>query len=441
MKKILVILAGLVCSAIAFSQSNTRYQKDLEILKKGIKLNLDTSGTRYLKFTATSQFWVRFDQMNPGSTINGKEVRNQFDPSIRRLRFQFYGPITSRFFFYTQFGLNNFNFSADRKVGAFFHDAIAEVAAIKQKLHFGGGLSSWGGYSRYSIPSIGTTLGVDAPIFEQSTNDLTDQFGRKLGLYAKGTTGNFQYRVMVAKPFLFSKSPSYSALTEIGPNAKFSPHNPSLQSSAYIQWQFWDVENDELPFFPGTNLGSKKVLNIALGGLYQPKATWYKNDMGDTLYNNLGFATLSLFMDLPVKSKYNVSLYSALYYHNFGKNYLATVNPNRITNGLNANGSLISSHGNAFPIGTGESFYTQLGFDCKTGNVGRLGINVASYFSKLQRLPQVVDVYEAGLTYYPYSMPTIKVGLMVQNRPYFNDAGLKESQRFNSVILQFQVGI
>ncbi|HEY8365518.1 MAG TPA: hypothetical protein VIL57_00085, partial [Bacteroidia bacterium] len=238
-----------------------------------------------------------------------------------------------------------------------------------------------------------------------------------------------------------SKSPSYSALTEIGPNAKFSPHNPSLQSSAYIQWQFWDVENDELPFFPGTNLGSKKVLNIALGGLYQPKATWYKNNKGDTLFNNLGFVSLSVFMDLPVKSKYNVSLYSALYYHNFGKNYLGTVNPNRITNGLNANGSAFSSHGNAFPIGTGESLYTQLGFDFKTGNVGRLGLNASTYFSRLQRISQLVDVYEAGISYYPYNMHQIKLGLMLQNRPYFNNLGLKDAHRFNSVILQFQVGI
>lgn len=441
MKKLLIILLGLWGSSISFAQGNIRYQKDLEILKRGIKLNLDSSGTRYLKFTASSQIWVRFDQMNPGSTINGKEVKNQFDPSVRRLRFQFYGPVTSRISFYTQFGLNNFNFSSDRKVGAFFHDAVAEVAAVKGKLHVGGGLSSWGGYSRFSVPAISSTLGVDAPIFEQFTNDLTDQFGRKLGVYAKGTTGHFQYRVMVSKPLLFSKSPAYSALTEIGQYAKFSPLNPKFQTSAFIQWQFWDKENDELPFLPGTYLGGKKVLNVALGGLYQPKATWYKNNNGDTLFNNLGFVSLSVFMDLPVKSKYNVSLYSALYYHNFGKNYLGTVNPNRITNGLNSNGSAISSHGNAFPIGTGETFYTQLGFDFKTGNAGRLGVNASTYFSKLQRLSQLVDVYEAGISYYPYNMHQIKLGLMLQNRPYFNNLGLKDAHRFNSVILQFQVGI
>lgn len=442
MKSYLLILLGLVLSLqFGWAQKQSRYQKDSEVIKKGLKLSLDSTGTRYLKFTFLNQAWVRYDQMNPGSTINGKEVNNQFDASIRRLRFQMYGPVTSRIYVYTQFGLNNLNFATDRKLGAFFHDATVEVAAVKKKLHIGGGLSSWGGYSRYSVPSVGTTLGVDAPIFEQATNDLVDQFGRKLGVYAKGTISKLQYRVMLAKPFLFSKSPAYSALNSIGNYPSFSPHNPKLQSSAFIQWQFWELENDELAFFPGTNLGTKKVLNIGLGGLYQPNATWYKNSLGDTLYSDLGFGSLSLFMDLPIKNKSNFSLYTAGYYHYFGKNYLGTVNPNRISNGLNSNGSLISSHGNAFPMGTGASWYTQAGLDFKVGNVGRLGTNIAGYFAKLQRLPQVVDVYEAGITYYPYNVHTIKVGIMYQNRPFFENSGLKSHHRSSMAILQFQVGI
>lgn len=441
MKKLALILLGLIVLHTSYAQAPERKKLDAQILKKGLRINLDSSGTRYLKFTALNQVWVRFDEMNPGSTINGKAATNQFDISIRRLRFQLYGQLTSRIFMYTQFGMNNLNFTSDRKLGAFFHDAVIEVAAVPKYLHFGGGLSSWGGYSRYSIPSVGTTLGVDAPIFEQATNDLTDQFGRKLGIYAKGTAGKFQYRVMVAKPFIFSKSAAYNASTALIEKIGFSALSPKLQTSAYAQWQFWDVESDELPFFPGTYLGSKKVLNVALGGLYQPKAMWYKSAQNDTLFNNLGFVTLSIFMSYPIKDKVSISLYSAGYYHYFGKNYLGTYNPNRISNGLNALGSAISGHGNAIPIGTGETFYTQLGVDFKVPHGGRVGFNAGGYFSKVQKLPQVVDVYEAGISYYPFGNHSIKVGLMGQNRPYFEASGFKNGVRKNLAVLQFQVSI
>ena len=60
------------------------------------------------------------------------------------------------------------------------HDAVAEYQAVKNKLSLGGGISGWSGLARYASPSAGTIMGIDAPIFEQATADITDQFLRKL---------------------------------------------------------------------------------------------------------------------------------------------------------------------------------------------------------------------------------------------------------------------
>lgn len=436
---LLITLCGISVNSYAQKAQARDYEKN--ILRKGIRFSLDSTGTRYIALSAMNQLWFRFDEMNPGSMIHNKEVQNQFDISIRRLRFQVYGQLTNRLLFYSQFGINNLNFTSSRKWGDFFHDALIEYAILPDYLHLGGGLNSWGGYSRYSVPSTGTSLAIDVPIFEQATLDMSDQFGRKLGFYAKGNVDRFQYRMMLTKPFVFYKSPFYQSQTELSYYPSFYPGNPKWQGSAYVQWQFWEKEDHTFPFYRGTYLGSKRVLNIGLGGLYQPKAMWYKNGMGDTLFADMGFASLSLYMDLPMRERYNITLYSSGYFHYYGKNFLSHVAPNRISDGLSGSGSAISGHGNAFPMGTGVSWFTQFGFDVGIHKGARLGSSVGAYLASLDRLAQVSDVYEVGMNYYPYGIHALKLGLMLQNRPWFDSGGMKTDLRKNMLVLQFQVSI
>lgn len=165
-----------------------------QVLKDG-KLSLNEDGSRYVKFTIVNQTWLRNTTFNEGSTVFGYGKKNDWDIGIRRFRMQFYGQLTDRVFIYTQIGENNFNGIQDRKFGFFVHDALGEYAVVKNKLSLGGGLAAWSGLARFASPSVGSILGVDAPLYQQSTNDVTDQFLRKLSVYAKGKLGKFDYRV------------------------------------------------------------------------------------------------------------------------------------------------------------------------------------------------------------------------------------------------------
>src|SRR6185312_2884825 len=99
--------------------------------KDPFKFNLNPDGSQYIKFGFLNQVWARYEQTNPGSTVLGESVDDVTDISLRRTRFVLQGQLTDRVYFYTQYGMNNFNFlsqNADnRKLQSFFHDAFGEL--------------------------------------------------------------------------------------------------------------------------------------------------------------------------------------------------------------------------------------------------------------------------------------------------------------------------
>ena len=68
-------------------------------------------------------------------------------------------------------------------------------------LYIGGGLTIANGLSRFSQPSISTIMSMDVPVFAQATVDQTDEFSRKLSLYARGQIGKLDYRLVLTDPF------------------------------------------------------------------------------------------------------------------------------------------------------------------------------------------------------------------------------------------------
>ena len=69
---------------------------------------------------------------------------------------------------------------------------------------------------------------MDAPLYQQATNDVSDQFVRKYSIYAKGKLGKLDYRVALSKPMSISASSVQSAV--IGPNSLFSNEPANLQT-------------------------------------------------------------------------------------------------------------------------------------------------------------------------------------------------------------------
>jgi len=246
MKKLVLAIAVILSNPVHSQSLNARY-------KDGLKIYLSDDSTRYVKATGIAQIWVRYTQNNPGSTVYGTPQDHAFDIGLRRVRYQIMSQVNSRTFFYTQLGINSFNSLTARKTPIFFHDVTAEYRLFNNFLTIGAGLNGWNGTSRYSSSGVGNILCLDLPIIEETTNDLSDQFVRKLGIYAKGKIGAFDYRVSASNPF-----PVQTALTPVAALpasgkdiAYYSVKAPYMQYQGYFMWQFFDKESNLLPYMKG----------------------------------------------------------------------------------------------------------------------------------------------------------------------------------------------
>lgn len=409
-----------------------------QILKDG-KFSLNEDGSRYVKLTLLNQVWLRNMTYNPGSTQFGYSKEKGTDIGIRRYRVQFMGQLTDRVFIYSQFGENNFNAIADRKFGFFVHDAIVEYALDKKKLSVGGGLTAWSGLSRFSSPSVGTILGVDAPLFLQTTNDVTDQFLRKLSIYAKGKLGKFDYRLTMADPMAYQKSSAYNP--NLSARSSFSSKPANKQFNGYFQYQFKDQESNLTPYMTGTYLGKKKVFNVGVGFVSQKDAMWKTAANGkDTVSTNMLQLAADVFYDAPVGEKgESVSFYGNVTHLDYGTNYtrnLAVMNP---SNG-SKNESILNGSGNGFPAyGTGNVVYAQVGYKLKDKLIGNATLMpyASIQSAKYERLNDQMNFFDAGVNLL-LAGHTSKVTLAYQSRPIYNSNGDK-IDRLGGGVLQYQI--
>jgi len=416
---------------------------DAQGFKDG-KLWLNEDGSNYFKFTLMSQAWLRYTDMNPGSTIGGYEKGSYTDIGIRRARIQAYGQIADRVFLYTQVGMNNFSYASDRKAGFFIHDITGDYEVVRRYLSLGMGLSAWNGLSRFSSPSTGSIMGLDAPLFEQSTNDVTDQFLRKLGVYAKGKIARLDYRLSMSSPMSVQKSAGYSA--EIGKYATFSPEPARMQWQGYFQWQFGEEEANATPYAAGTYLGAKRVLNIGAGFQVQPGAMWYAAEGGDTVRTAMRNFAVDVFYDAPLDREKGtaLSVYAAYINFGFGPGHIrnqSTMNP--------ASGSVrsdvLNGSGNGYPsFGTGSLWYAQAGYKFRNNLLaGTTFMPYASaQYALYDRLADPMLYWEAGATWLLRGH-NAKLTLAYQSRPLFYTAAGAEKAaldgRRGGAVLQFHV--
>lgn len=415
---------------------------------KELKYNLNEDGTHYIKLTALNQVWVRYNESNPGTTVFGKPQSSTFDIGIRRLRFQLYGQLTDKLFFYTQFGQNNFNYLSKLYTGAFFHDALAEYKVKDKYLSIGGGLTGWSGLSRFASPSVASILGLDAPLYQQTTNGVTDQFLRKLSLYAKGKLGKLDYRLALTTPMATQNSSA--ALNTLSKNAEFALTPPKPQIQGYFMYQFLDKESNLTPYTAGSYLGTKRVLTIGAGFINQDKAMWKLNNSGDTLYQAMQLLGIDLFYDAPINNdKGNaISLYVAYNNFNLGTNYLRNLGVMNPANGINANASF-NGPGDAFPmIGSGNIIYAQSGYLFKNNllpNNGTIQAYGSLMYGNFNRLKDPSMVYELGINILVHGTNSAKITFGYQNRPIFKtdalNGGIYRVSRKGMYVLQYQLFI
>lgn len=425
----------IVCSHAVFGQN------------KELKFKLNEDGSQYVKATFLNQVWVRYNQNNPGTTIQGYPENETFDIGLRRTRIQLFGQLTDRVFFYTQFGTNNLSYNGARKQGLFFHDAIGELKLVNEYLSLGAGLTGWSGLSRYASPSIGSILSLDAPLYQQATNDVSDQFVRKFSIYAKGKLGKVDYRFALTKPMSIAKSTVQG--TSISPNSLFTPQPPKPQLQGYVMYQFLEQESNLTPYNVGSYLGQKNVFNIGAGFIFQHNAMWHsENNELDTIHSDLALFAVDVFYDHVIQSekKTAVTVYASVSSNNYGKNYLRNVGVMNPADGVNSNGTL-NGPGNAFPlIGTGTTVYAQVGYIFKNDLLGKMGTiqpYIATQYSNFDLLKDPMLMYEGGLNWLINGHRT-KISFNYQSRPVFelnNSGDYISRMRKGMFVTQLQIAI
>jgi hypothetical protein len=467
---IITLLLLTFVSSIVLAQNQSQTQLQAEVPKATLnhnntidemKLKLNEDGSHFLKWTFTNQVWFRYNQSNPGTMVINDPTKETFDIGLRRTRIQFFGQITDHVFFYTQFGQNNFNYLAgynnagtgNRKFQAFFHDALGEykIWSNNDWLKLGGGLTITNGLSRFSQPSVGTIMTMDVPVFAQATVDQTDEFSRKLSVYARGQIGKFDYRVAISDPFPVTSNGSTpaSAPKAIAQGATFAQKGHHKQYQGYFIYNFFDKETHTTPYMTGTYLGKKKVLNLEAGFITQSKATWTKEVAStDTIYYNMKLFSAAVFYDAPINSNGSaISAYAGYFNLDYGKNYLrynGIMNPG---SSLPASGYISGSQGNAFPMfGTGQVVYAQAGYLFKKDLFGEGNGTLMPYASlmsgQFDRVKDPVNVYDIGVNWL-LKGHTSKFSLDFQHRPVFKDnAGeYVRSGAKGQIVLQYQISI
>jgi len=465
LKRLAILFIITLKISIGYSQSDTltKIEKPISKEKEALKYNLNDDGSHYFQATFLNQVWLRYNESNSGTTIMGKAANETFDIGLRRTRIQLFGQITDKVFVYFQFGQNNFNSmyasspAGNRKFAAFFHDALCEYKITKKnQLKLGGGLTIANGLSRFSQPSIGSILTLDVPVFAQATVDQTDEFSRKLSVYARGQIYKFDYRFSLSDPFPITSNGS--AVPAISQNSSFATLGHHKQYQGYLMYQFFEHEGHTTPYMTGTNLGKKKIFNIAGGLIYQKNALWNRTQTGDTSFSNMMLWNVESYLDIPVNKEKGtaVSAYVGYFNYNFGKNYLrynGIMNP--------ANGSvapdLIASNafGNAFPMfGTGEIIYSQLGFLLSKNLLGEKNGQLLPYVSLMSadfdrlrtrtKVNTLTNVFDIGLNWLMNGHKA-KFTIDYQLRPEFyldiNGNTTRSGKSKNGIIFQYQIFI
>lgn len=411
---------------------------------KPLTLKLNEDGSKFVRFIMWHQFWATATQNNPdtrdvqGNLIDGSEGATKAwstDLALRRSRFLAYAQISPRAMILTHWGINNQSFiggatapsgpngtatvnNNGKKPQLFIHDAWTEYEVLKDKLYLGAGLLYWNGISRLTSHSTLNFMTLDAPIFNWPTIETTDQFARQLGMYAKGQLGRLDYRFALNKPFANGLTPL--AVKKDGVAVQVL--NENWATTGYVNWMFWDKESNKLPYYVGSYLGAKKVLNLGVGYYHHPDASLYKTAEGpDSIFQSNTAIGADLYLDMPInKAKGTALSVLATYYnYDFGTNYIRNLG---ILN-LHSSGASTNSWagaGNAQPtIGSGSIFYVQAGYQLPKLKNGTAFMPYLTVTNKnFEALADPSTQFGLGLNYF-ITGHNAKITLEYQTRPIY----------------------
>lgn len=387
-----------------------------------------------LKLSITGQIWLRYTELNPGSKVDDVNESGIADLSIRRFRMAFSGHVTDKVYAKVQVGLNNFNdLSSTSEIRLL--DLLA-VYELSDKVHIGIGKNGYTGPSRYASVASGSMLGVDIPIFALSTINISDDYLRKLSVFAKGNLGRLAYRLVLAKPNRIENP------IEIQEETSFAKGDSKWQPSGYFKFQFLDKESLTSAYMPGTYHGSKRILNLGLGFLTQGEAM-SKMVLEDINYYRMNQWAVDLFADFPLNARNSQSftIYAAYFNTDFGPNYIRMIGANNPS--IESDESTLNGAGNRYPsIGTGQVYYCQVGYRLalpgKFEYLGALQPYFHVQFADYDRLNKPMKLYDIGLNVL-FDEHNSKLTFGWQNRPvYAENAQINVVDRRSMYVIQYQ---
>ncbi|WP_241502118.1 hypothetical protein [Hymenobacter glacialis] len=372
----------------------------------GMKVNISSDGSKYLRFITWHQVYARFTENNTGTTrAAGKPQDSQFDFALRRSRAIILAQLNPRFLVYTHFGINNQTavnggvLATDgKKPQLFVHEAVVEFK-VNKYLSLGTGMHYQNGLSRMTRSSTLNYLAMDAPVTNWPTIEAIDQFARGIGAYAKGRVGKLDYALSVNESMLTNQTGAFSTplglgtttgtgstATNQGTNrAQYNPQGTNHIYQGYFSYELFDQESNLLPFNVGTYLGTKRVLNFGGGFFYNQDGmvsrptnsvldaagisaagtgiTAFNNSANGVQKHDIGLWSLDAFYDTPVNKETGTAFtfYGVYYNFDMGPNhvrFIGLANP-----GYGVVSGDASRRGNAVPqSGTGQVGYAQAGF-------------------------------------------------------------------------------
>ncbi|OBY63829.1 hypothetical protein [Polaribacter reichenbachii] len=387
-----------------------------------------------IKWNVRAQIWLRYSDLNEGSTINGEPTSSYTDVSLRRLRIPLTAQITPKLYFYSIFGGNNYNYKSSNFPFRVL-DMYAEYAFSK-KFEVGFGKSGWQGLNRWNVRSNKTLMGLDSPVFALNTVNKNDDIGRVLGVWFKGQVGKIDYRLSLGNPILVTSIPTGKV--------DFANNRPRIKTSSYVKYQFFEHESNKSAYQTGTYVQAKKVFNIGAGFQFQEKAMSDGDALlAETNLYDMKHWAVDSFLNLPLNNGGAITAYAGYYDYDFGKDYMRNVGANNPTTG---GGTDYNGAGVAFPmIGTGTTFYTQFGYAFKKTKVFDYPMviqpNIAIQSSDWDALNERMVVYDFTVNFLMNGTHGNKLSLGYQHRPIFDAATMEQKKYKGMAVLQYQISL
>ncbi len=432
MRKFITII---FTSAFTFSASAGSPEKVSDLLKNEIKLKLNDEGTAWTKISFATQFWVRYTDLNPGSTNKvGNPLSSETEFALRRTRMVMNNNLNDIVALYTQLGFNNLN-STSGKPQIYFHDVYGMFRLIPKSFYIGFGLSGWNGLSRLSNTSYQRTLTVDNPGVNYPSVNHSDLESRQLGIFIKGTAGRISYRAIVAKPFAYNGLPSSPKI-----NTGYEYPSEKLEYKGYFVWHLFDKEYFSSPYLDMTYLGTKKICNLGIGFDIYPESIAEFNVSGKKRLKNRNLFAADFMLEVPMKNNQTVSLYSVLYKYDFGKNYLRS---SAVMNNWSGGTGWEGAGNSEFKVGTGNIIYTTLGYLFPKDFLklpGRFQIFYALTNKNFEAISSDLQNHDFGANYYVAGQK-LKFCMQYSLRPGINQSTQYQPSYKPSAIFLIQLAI